>query len=135
MGGADIGVSEDRDNTERYLIEYAIGQKIPLLGVCRGMQFMASYFGAKLKRVTGHVRTRHTVSGEIISDVNSFHNFAIESCPPQFRVIARSSDGEIEAIRSDHFGWEGWMWHPEREKVFDGNQLARAKAILSGHPI
>ena len=35
---------------------------------------------------------------------------------PDFNIIAKSSDGEIEGIKHSSLPWEGWMWHPERDK-------------------
>ena len=96
------------------------------------MQVITSYFGGTLKKVKGHVKTRHSLSGEIAAEVNSYHNFSIDQCPSDFRIIATSPDGEIEAIRNDQLGWEGWMWHPERESAFDKIQIFRARALLSG---
>lgn len=114
-GGNDIGQCVVRDETERALLAYAIAHRLPLLGICRGMQMMACWFGSPLHEVNGHVRTRHSISGEITGHVNSYHAFSVVSCPEEFRVLARSEDGEIEAIRHRSLRFEGWMWHPERE--------------------
>ena len=37
--------SVERDSTERALIDFAIESGMPLLGVCRGMQMIQTYFG------------------------------------------------------------------------------------------
>ena len=58
--------------------------------------------------------------------------FSMKDCPPGFDVLARSVDGEIEAIRHKMFDLEGWMWHPEREANFCELQLARAERLLMG---
>ena len=47
------------------------------------------------------------------------------SCPNDYHVLARSEDGEIEAIHHDKYPWEGWMWHPEREENFDERDLKK----------
>ena len=39
--------------------------------------------------------------------------------------------GLSEAIRHDYLPWEGWMWHPEREKTFLMRDINRFKALLS----
>jgi putative glutamine amidotransferase len=39
-------------------------------------------------------------------------------------------DGVIEAIRHEQFPWEGWMWHPEREEVFNMIDTLRMKRLL-----
>lgn len=131
-GGNDIGEVKLRDNTENILIRHAINKGIPLLGICRGLQMVSSYFGTSLKTVDNHVRTRHDIVGDITGNVNSYHSFGIEECPRFFRIISKSVDGEIEAIRNDDLRWECWMWHPEREQEWDLTHLNRAKKVLAG---
>ena len=48
-GGNNIGDVKERDITETYLLKYAETNEIPVLGICRGMQMLAVYDGAKLK--------------------------------------------------------------------------------------
>lgn len=130
-GGNDIGQSSERDLTESFLLEHAQLHRLPLLGICRGMQMMAYWSGAHLYRVHGHVRTRHRLTGEIAGHVNSYHGFSLSTCPEGFRILARSQDGEIEAIRHESLPWEGWMWHPEREQIFEPHDVQRVKALFS----
>jgi gamma-glutamyl-gamma-aminobutyrate hydrolase PuuD len=131
-GGNDIGKSEDRDLTEYILLDHARCHQKPLLGICRGMQIMAHWAGVDLCPVVGHTRTRHNLSGEIKSEVNSYHEFSIKSCPAGYKVLAKSEDGVIEAIRHLDLPWEGWMWHPEREKFFMSHDIKRIKELFSG---
>jgi gamma-glutamyl-gamma-aminobutyrate hydrolase PuuD len=63
-GGNDIGTCQERDLTESRLLDYAKANRLPVLGICRGMQMMGAWSGVKLKPVTGHVRTRHSLRGE-----------------------------------------------------------------------
>lgn len=129
-GGGDIGTCQERDSTESRLLAYAKSHRLPVLGICRGMQMMAAWCGLELKPVTGHVRTRHALHGELSGSVNSFHNFALSGCPPDFVVIARSEDDSIEAIRHNSLLWEGWMWHPEREEMFAARDIQRLKSLF-----
>jgi putative glutamine amidotransferase len=127
-GGEDIGVSAIRDETEQDLFIWAKERSVPILGVCRGMQMMAIFAGATLKPVTGHVCTRHILQGDFAHEVNSFHNYGLTECPPGFEVSATTEDSGIEAMRNTELNWEGWMWHPERERPFqlaDIEQLRR----------
>ena len=130
-GGNDIGIYNVRDELEMKLIDHCSKNKIPVLGICRGMQVLAAWTGTGLVRVSGHVGERHELNGIIQGSVNSFHNFSIAQCPPNFEVIARSSDEEIEAIKHYQLPWEGWMWHPEREQVFDARDLQRLKELFN----
>lgn len=130
-GGNDLGQSEARDATETCLLNYAELHRLPLLGICRGMQMMAHRAGATLKQVSNHVRTRHALHGQITGDVNSFHQYALDVCPEGFEVLACAVDGEIEAIRHRTLRWEGWMWHPEREQAFLQEDLKRLEALFN----
>lgn len=129
-GGNDVGSCPERDLTESRLLEYARRKELPALGICRGMQMMGTWSGATLAPVTGHVRTRHQLHGELSGSVNSFHNFALAQCPRDFVVIAHSEDDSIEAIRHASLPWEGWMWHPEREATFAVADLRRLQMLF-----
>lgn len=130
-GGEDIGVSLIRDETERDLLIWARELALPVLGVCRGMQMMAEGVGVALKSVEGHVRTRHILQGDFVREVNSFHNYGLAECPRGFEVSARAEDGEIEAMRNRELHWEGWMWHPEREKPFQSADIDRLRRLFA----
>lgn len=129
-GGNDLGQAPERDATERGLLAYASAHRLPLLGICRGMQMMGGWAGARLKPVVGHVRTRHALSGRIAGPANSFHVLALAACPPGYLTLATSEDGEIEAMRHRELPWEGWMWHPEREAVFSERDNRRLRALI-----
>lgn len=130
-GGNDIGSCEDRDITEQVLLRYALKHQLPALGLCRGMQMMGVFSGVELMDVSGHVRTRHQLVGEIKREVNSYHNLGLSGCPDGFRVLAVAEDGGIEAIRSGALNWEGWMWHPERENPFNLADIKQLQKLFS----
>ncbi len=129
-GGHDIGQCPERDRTEMALLAHAQAHGLPVLGLCRGMQLMAHWAGATLHPVTGHVRTRHQLQGRIQAEVNSYHGLALADCPAGFEVLARSEDGEIEAMAHRQLPWQGWMWHPEREPQFAEHDLLRLKELF-----
>jgi putative glutamine amidotransferase len=129
-GGNDIGQHPQRDHTEQRLLSYASTHGLPVLGICRGMQMMGVWVGGKIRPVVGHIRTRHQFDGEISGDGNSYHNHVLSECPVGYKVLARSEDGEIEAIRHATLPWEGWMWHPEREVPFSTRDIERLRALL-----
>jgi len=135
-GGNDIGSCPARDATEIVLLDYAAEHDLPLLGICRGMQMMACYAGAKLVRVMNHAGTRHSfgcirTGAELPSEVNSYHDWAIENCPSDYEVLAVAQDGTIEMMRHIDRLWEGWMWHPERETPFNALDIERARHRLN----
>ena len=129
-GGNDIGDYPSRDWTETALLDFSYQRKLPLLGICRGMQMIAHWAGVGVKKVIGHVATKHILHGKITNEVNSYHSYSIIRCPDQFEVLAQSEDGEIEAIRHFTSAWEGWMWHPEREAKFANADVKRLQELF-----
>lgn len=129
-GGNDIGMVARRDFTEEILIQYAERRRLPLLGICRGMQMMARQCLTPLTKLQGHVRTRHQLRGEIEGEANSFHGLGLTQCPFGYRVLATSEDKGIEAIGHVDLPWEGWMWHPERENPFAERDLERLRRLF-----
>lgn len=126
------GTAPQRDKVDEFLIEYAIQNEIPLMGVCRGMQSIALYFGSTLKKVEGHVATKHEITGEIQRTVNSYHSYAVDKLGAGLCVIAETGQGDIEAIQHRNDSIFGMMWHPERVKGFDESdiKLIREKLAL-----
>jgi gamma-glutamyl-gamma-aminobutyrate hydrolase PuuD len=127
-GGNDVGESPKRDQTEKMLLDYAILNQLPCLGVCRGLQFMAHYFGADLSSCATerHRAKRHKIifsghaglslKAEEPVEVNSYHNQqVILPDDSQFKVFAMSEDNAIEGIRHKKHPLIAVMWHPERE--------------------
>ena len=131
-GGGDPGDDFSRGNTEEALLEYAKEKKMPVLGICRGMQFMGISAGAHLTNLPNHVRVKHRIFGKITKEVNSFHKKALLACPQEYEEMARSEDGALEAIRHKNLPWHGWMWHPEREPRFDPGDIQMVREVFSG---
>jgi len=129
-GGNNIGEEKNRDKTEVELLNFAQQFSLPLLGICRGMQMIGIWAGGALKNVEGHIGSSHLLYGEIVGEVNSYHNFSLCECPSSFEVIAVDENNYIEAIRHQTLPWEGWMWHPEREKVFQINHIQRLRNLF-----
>ena len=129
-GGNDLGVHENRDVTEKTLLAWSLKKHLPALGLCRGMQLMGSLGGAFLEEVTNHIKKYHKIDGQISDNVNSYHRFAFKVLPPNYQVLAKTSDGVIEAFRHAVNNWEGWMWHPEREEKFRAVDLQRIQELF-----
>lgn len=121
-GGNDIGQYLLRDQTETITYNWALKNSKPIFGICRGMQFLGQLNGVKLVKVDSHVAKEHSIN--CIDDLNtikrkSFHKYAIENCPKDFRVTHTSTDGIIEGFEHNYLKIKGIMWHPERENNFD----------------
>ncbi len=137
-------IDPERDAKEFALVERARELRLPLLGICRGMQLLNVAYGGTLvadlpllrasSELHGSVdgvdatHDLHVEPGSILkhvcgvmdSTVNSAHHQSVDRIAQLFTVSARSADGTIEA-----FEWGdatlggkpfllGVQWHPER---------------------
>ncbi|ASK56517.1 gamma-glutamyl-gamma-aminobutyrate hydrolase family protein [Vibrio tarriae] len=126
-GGNDIGEMPKRDELELAILEYSKQNSLPVLGVCRGMQYINNYQDGLLVKVSGHVAIDHTLLIGLlpvqlgITKINSFHNFAIkiEGLGKDLIPLMETEDGVIEAIKHKIYPWLGIMWHPERKSTPD----------------
>ena len=130
-GGSNIGEYKLRDSSERLLIKYSLRKKIPIFGICRGMQIIGSYFNVRLKPVKKHINISHTIySNKEKLKVNSFHKYSLKNCPKNFSVEFRSLDGNIESIKSNDKKIYACMWHPERYKRFKKTDIINFKKLF-----
>lgn len=125
------GDAPERDEVEKYILEYARERQIPVYGFCRGMQMILDHFGCKLEGVDGHVAVRHRVYGQYDGmDVNSFHNQACFQVKQPLETMAKTEDGVIEAVRSEEKRVMATMWHPEREHPFVDADMRRIQELF-----
>lgn len=125
-----------RDETEKRLLDLAVKQKIPVLGICRGMQFINCYFGGsitqniepKKNKEKLHVQNSHLITigdekmvgvfGKKEFKVNSFHHQGIhqEQVASYLKVMALCSEDKlVEALYHPLLPIAGIQWHPERK--------------------
>ena len=112
------GVNELRDEFEFIIIERALGNDLPILGICRGMQLVNVYLGGSLfidlpsAGYPGHEEEtdperRHDLSIRTDSllwdicrceriEVNSSHHQAVQRLGKGLMASATSSDGIVE---------------------------------------
>ena len=142
-GGETPGTAPIRDQTERALMEYALDVNCPVLGVCRGFQFLISESGGTLLECdrSQHVGTRHKLVqlssdsdglNELLPDeVNSFHSTGIMApLPTGWHPLAKDNTGLAEAARHVERQLFGIMWHPEREIEPDDGDVRIMRRIF-----
>ena len=156
------GINQKRDLPELMITRLAYNRQIPILGICRGIQTLAIALGGKvaqdisiqanIKHSQDADRAEQTHSVKIVEDsilyklygeekiyVNSFHHQAVKDTGDKFRVVAKSSDGIVEAMESSEFkSIIGVQWHPEC--IEEGMPLFRwlveeAKAFRKAHEL
>ena len=125
------GDAPERDDFEFNLIKYTIQGKLPLFGVCRGMQIIQHFFKEKIEQIPNHVGNKHKIRYLDKSiEVNSYHNYGSYDCSSsELEVVGRSNDNIVEAIAHKSLPIKGIMWHPEREKVMSSLDIS----ILKNH--
>ncbi|KGN88560.1 gamma-glutamyl-gamma-aminobutyrate hydrolase family protein [Porphyromonas gulae] len=143
-------VNPERDRSELLLVAEASRRNVPILGICRGHQLLATAFGggmyqdiyARLENPLGHnpkipissaahqvrlqgdsllARVLGLSDGKSIQ-VNSLHHQAVSRAPKPFRVTALSSDGIIEAMEAyPEKPILSVQWHPEQMAYAGGD--------------
>jgi len=137
-----------RDTLERKLFNFALNKKLPLIGVCRGMQMMNVANGGSLYGdIPTEIGTKviHRDNGETMHEiaincnnnyyknlifplnkdtflVNSWHHQGLKTISKDLIIIARSYDGLPEAAIIDtaiHPFMIGVQFHPERLGKFN----------------
>ena len=127
----------ERDRFESALLEQAIERKLPLIGVCRGMQLINFELGGRLSPITGHVAERHSITQEgdvqFPEIVNSYHNWAIprDGLAAELTPLAFDLAGNVEAFECSEKNLLGIMWHPEREQPFNTLDIKLIKRYLT----
>ncbi|MDX2222365.1 MAG: gamma-glutamyl-gamma-aminobutyrate hydrolase family protein [Rhodospirillaceae bacterium] len=138
-GGNDLaaygGNAPERDAAEAAIVAWARTHRVPVLGVCRGMQMLVHLLGGTLRRIGGHAGTRHRVQlAGGTAEVNSYHDWAVDRLPPGCLPRAVAEDGSVEGFQHDRENLTGLMWHPEREPSYAESDLAVIRDLFVPHP-
>lgn len=152
-------VISELDEAELVLAQWALQDRLPTLGICRGIQLLNVAAGGTLyqdisAQLAGVLNHRcsppeyprgyrahevsiergsrlHMVLGATRAQVNSHHHQAVKDVASGFRVTARSPDGVVEAIEMDGECFVvGVQWHPESMAADDEQMLSLFAAFV-----
>jgi putative glutamine amidotransferase len=140
-----------RDAMEKAIVEQAMTQGTPLLGICRGSQMLNVALGGTLdQNAYATYRSRHfktvlprkrvsicpdsrlsMIAGLAEMKVNALHSQSVDRLGQGVRVAARDEGGMIQAIERirDPFAL-GVQWHPEH-LFYAHRQRALFKALVA----
>lgn len=131
---------EVRDECEFQLIKHALQRRMPIFGICRGIQILGVALGATLfqdiESQLGIPRSKHyqqephedavhvvrfkegglfeRITGTSVMPTNSMHHQSIKEAGDRVRIEGITMDGIIEAISAaDNDAVFGVQFHPE----------------------
>ncbi|WP_336110906.1 gamma-glutamyl-gamma-aminobutyrate hydrolase family protein [Streptomyces sp. PTD9-10] len=133
----------ERDAWELALIGAALAARVPVLGICRGMQLLNVALGGTLvQHMDGHAEVVGVFGGHAVkpvpgtlyariapeeTTVPTYHHQAVERLGTGLVPSAHAADGTVEAIELP--SGEGWVlgvqWHPEM-----GDDLRVMRALV-----
>ncbi|MFI2643614.1 gamma-glutamyl-gamma-aminobutyrate hydrolase family protein [Streptomyces sp. NPDC018610] len=135
-----------RDAWELALIEAALHARVPLPGICRGMQLLNVALGGTLvQHLAGHAEvtgvfgghpvgpvpgTRYAAAVPEATTVPTYHHQAVDRLGEGLIASAHAADGTVEAVEPAPEGaWVlGVQWHPE---MGDDPRVMRALVLAA----
>jgi len=128
-GGIDIGLNESRDSYETESYEFFVSKRKPIIGICRGLQFLLSKNGGEIIQhipdvfneiqhttITGHYTGESSWHKTSLGlNTNSRHHQGFVKVPDSWIVLDKTQDDIIECAVNDHMF--GVQWHPEHPEM------------------
>ena len=125
-GGPSTVTEETNPRAPQWIFE----AKIPLLGICYGMQTMAVQLGGEVKsssirefgyaslRLHGHSQLLNNLSDKIVDgveflDVWMSHGDKVTALPKDFVTICETSNAPLAGMANEEHQWYGLQFHPE----------------------
>lgn len=118
-----VGLDPYRDRVEWAMLDKAHEEKLPVLGICRGMQLLNVFYGGSLYQdiyqagvtICNHTNTEHELDWKFDvsfpEECTSRHHQGVKRLAKGFTILAESLDGIPEIIfRNRVLGIQG---HPE----------------------
>ena len=123
--------NNDRDRREQAVYTRALFLELPMVGICRGAQFLNVMNNGKLRQhIEKHTACTHALyaNGISIGEVLGDHH---QSMLPagEHQILSTSEDGVVEEVFWPLTRCLGVQWHPEWHKE-DDEQYIRFQKML-----
>jgi len=129
--GRRTSVDWRRDIYESKIFDQVLENKIPMVGICRGSQFLCVKAGGKIcQDVIGHTRNHHirTSDGRLIECNSSHHQMML---PPENSIVLAWAEPRL----SEGHYWNGDDECIEVEKEYEVVYYPEINALgIQGHP-
>jgi GMP synthase (glutamine-hydrolysing) len=128
LSGGPQSVFEDRTDYAPFFAD----ERLPVLGVCYGMQIIGQFFGGKVEKgVQGEYGAArvHGVDGFAVPecpatlDVWMSHADHVSTLPPEFKLVFESENGLAAGIRHERRPVVGLQFHPEVQHSTHGKEV------------
>lgn len=140
-------MSLERTKMEFAVLEQTLGQKLPVIGICGGMQLLNVFFGGSLYQdiyvflpdaIPHEKGALHEVSihqnshlFEIVGadkiSVKSYHHQAVKNIGKGLQKSAQTEDEIVEGIESNDSSYVlGIQWHPELENAESSSRIFKS---------
>ena len=120
---SSFGIDDEIDSLDLKIIDYAVQNHKPLLGICRGLQIINFYFRGTLKQhIFNHDKNKHKIilvddflDFPLTLEANSFHHQSVKKIGNELKVLYYSVDGEVECLVHKKYPVIAVQFHPEIE--------------------
>jgi len=125
------GPSRPADFAMHQTIDLAVQQRIPIFGVCLGLQGIVEYFGGTLTTLDYPMHGKpslvtHKESGLFVGlpspfTAGRYHSLVADSVPDCLQVSARTEDAKVMAIEHKTLAISAVQFHPESIMSLEGD--------------
>jgi anthranilate synthase len=126
------GPGRPEDFNVKEKIEFCVENKIPVFGVCLGLQSIVECFGGKLGQFDIPVHGKKSIIDmeedsvifkgiDVELGVGRYHSLYASEVPDNLRVTSRTRDKIVMSVEDDERRIYGVQFHPESVMSMDGN--------------
>lgn len=119
-----------------YIQKFIFESKLPILGICYGMQALTHALGGKVdssaQREYGHAEIQPLIPGtmlDVLSKVWMSHGDKVTQLPQGFVALAKSGNSPFAAMGDMQRKYFGVQFHPEVHHTPNGIELLRHFAV------